>query len=148
MDLYEATEKAESILGADISAMIGGDDPGLVADRAAIRDSNGYMPDDDGWIPTYDPFLLAAELADLLGLRAQGHDGILSFTSEGSTFRKRAADFFGMAAAIRAKSSKPGGVGIITVDTGMRKAGSLSGDGYVTWDGDLPEWHDWETPWR
>lgn len=146
MNLDEATIKAKQILGEQMAAMINPADPGLVADRAATTDREGRAPTDDNWEPSYDVFLLAAELADLLGLRAAGQDGIITVTSEGSTFTKRTADFFTVAAAIRAKSSKATGVGVIGIDTGMRKGGSLSGSGYLTWDGDLPEWHDEETP--
>lgn len=146
MDADEATATARQILGQAMAAMVDPRDPALVLDRAAVADTEGRAPGATGWNPSYDPFVLAAELADLLGVRATGQDGILTVTSEGSTFTKRTADFFAVAAAIRAKSSKPTGVGVIEIDTGMRKNDTFSGDGYVTWDGDLPELHDWRSP--
>ncbi|MFK5165404.1 hypothetical protein, partial [Propionibacterium freudenreichii] len=74
---------------------------------------------------TYDPFLLGAELADLLGLRAAGTDGITSVTSEGTTIQTRAADYFAVAKALRQKASTSSGtgVGILKINTGARKGG-------------------------
>lgn len=56
----------------------------------------------------YDPWLAAAEAADMLGRRAK-QGGLKQFTADGATFVKEAADWFGMAASFRARSPRDPG---------------------------------------
>lgn len=149
MNLKQATEQAKQFLGPTIAAAIQEGDVYLIDERAAVADRSGNAPADPGWDPTYDPFLLGAELADLLGLRAAGTDGITSVTSEGTTIQTRAADYFAVAKALRQKASTSSGtgVGILKINTGARKGGITAGEGYLTWDGDFPELNEWRSPW-
>ena len=136
MTLEEATWQATSLLGDVIAAGIQDGDVDLIKDRATSGDGS------------VDSFLLAAELADLMGLRAAGTDGVSTVTSEGTTIQTLAADYFAVAQALRAKasSSAGAGIGVITVSTGTRKGGVPSGEVYLTWDGDLPIMHEWQSP--
>lgn len=51
-----------------------------------------------------DPWLIAAEIADLLAVRALGAGGVTEFSAEGATFKKSQADWEKLAATLRAKA--------------------------------------------
>lgn len=53
----------------------------------------------------YDPWLAAAEAADMLGRRAQ-QGGLKQFSADGATFVKEPADWFAMASGFRARSPR------------------------------------------
>lgn len=133
--LRAALATAKGLLGETAAAALADGDEKLIEARARTADG-------------YDQFLLAAELADLLGVRAQASGTVTSFTSEGTSVTMTAADYFAAARALRGKAAGHStGVGVIDIDTGTRAAaaGPLS-DGYETWDGDLPTLHEWATP--
>ena len=52
-----------------------------------------------------------------------------------------------MTAAIRAKmSGRSAGMSVISIDTGRPGEYGVGGDGYWTWDGDVPRWYPWKLP--
>lgn len=150
MDAPTAIAAAKQLLGAPIVARL--EDPtdfDLAAQRALVEDTAYRQPGEVGYVETVDQYLLAAELTDLLGLRAQGAEGVTTVSSEGTSFTRSAADWFGLSAVLRSKTvyGSPAGTGVITVDTGSRFARPFLSEGYYeTWDGDLPEAHGWVAP--
>ena len=147
MDREQARTEMVRVLGDAASLLTDGDfEAALTA--ALVPDSAGRAPGADGYEETVDGWLAAAEAADLLAIRALGQSGRLeAFNSEGASFRWKAADFSAMAAAIRAKmAGRSSGMSVISVDTGRPGEYGVGGDGYWTWDGDVPRWYPWKLP--
>ena len=147
--MYREQARAEMVrvLGDAASLLSDGDfEAALTA--ALVPDSAGRAPGADGYEETVDGWLAAAEAADLLAIRALGQSGRLeAFNSEGASFQWKAADFSAMAAAIRAKmSGRSAGMSVISIDTGRPGEYGVGGDGYWTWDGDVPRWYPWKLP--
>ena len=147
MDREQARAEMVRVLGDAASLLTDGDfEAALTA--ALVPDSAGRAPGADGYEETVDGWLAAAEAADLLAIRALGQSGRLeAFNSEGASFQWKAADFSAMAAAIRAKmSGRSAGMSVISIDTGRPGEYGVGGDGYWTWDGDVPRWYPWKLP--
>lgn len=147
MDREQARIEMVRVLGDAASLLTDGDfEAALTA--ALVPDSAGRVPGADGYEETVDGWLAAAEAADLLAIRALGQSGRLeAFNSEGASFQWKAADFSAMAAAIRAKmSGRSAGMSVISIDTGRPGEYGVGGDGYWTWDGDVPRWYPWKLP--
>ena len=147
MDREQARIEMVRVLGDAASLLTDGDfEAALTA--ALVPDSAGRAPGADGYEETVDGWLAAAEAADLLAIRALGQSGRLeAFNSEGASFQWKAADFSAMAAAIRAKmSGRSAGMSVISIDTGRPGEYGVGGDGYWTWDGDVPRWYPWKLP--
>ena len=147
MDREQARAEMVRVLGDAASLLTDGDfEAALTA--ALVPDSVGRAPGADGYEETVDGWLAAAEAADLLAIRALGQSGRLeAFNSEGASFQWKAADFSAMAAAIRAKmAGRSAGMSVISIDTGRPGEYGVGGDGYWTWDGDVPRWYPWKLP--
>ena len=147
MNREQARIEMVRVLGDAASLLTDGDfEAALTA--ALVPDSAGRAPGADGYEETVDGWLAAAEAADLLAIRALGQSGRLeAFNSEGASFQWKAADFSAMAAAIRAKmSGRSAGMSVISIDTGRPGEYGVGGDGYWTWDGDVPRWYPWKLP--
>ena len=147
MDREQARAEMVRVLGDAASLLTDGDfEAALTA--ALVPDSVGRVPGADGYEETVDGWLAAAEAADLLAIRALGQSGRLeAFNSEGASFQWKAADFSAMAAAIRAKmAGRSAGMSVISIDTGRPGEYGVGGDGYWTWDGDVPRWYPWKLP--
>ena len=147
MDREQARTEMVRVLGDAASLLTDGDfEAALTA--ALVPDSAGRAPGADGYEETVDGWLAAAEAADLLAIRALGQSGRLeAFNSEGASFQWKAADFSAMAAAIRAKmAGRSAGMSVISIDTGRPGEYGVGGDGYWTWDGDVPRWYPWKLP--
>lgn len=133
----EVLGKAKQLLGPAVSGQLSQGDEGLIpASRYAGADGRP------------DPWLLAAELAGLLALRAQGAGGQLTgLTSEGTSISLSQPDLAGMAARLRAMSPSAGGAGgahVLQTDLGLGpRLGTGRAAGYLVWDGDLPEVLEW-----
>jgi hypothetical protein len=63
----------------------------------------------------YDPWLAAAEAADLLGGRAMAAGSLKQFTADGATFVRGPADWVTLAALFRAKSPRDPGFAFVIV---------------------------------
>ena len=88
-----------------------------------------------------DAALDAALVPDSAG-RAPGADGYVE-TFGGWAAAAEAADLL----AIRAKmSGRSAGMSVISIDTGRPGEYGVGGDGYWTWDGDVPRWYPWKLP--
>ena len=140
MNREQARAEMKRLLG-DAASLLSVADEDAALDAARVQDSAGYVETFDGWAA-------AAEAADLLAIRALGQSGRLeAFNAEGASFRWKAADFSAMAAAIRAKmSGRSAGMSVISIDTGRPGEYGVGGDGYWTWDGDVPRWYPWKLP--
>ena len=147
MNRVQARTEMQRVLG-DAASLLTSADEEAALDSALVPDSMGRAPDADGYVETIDPWLAAADAADVLAIRALGMSGRLeSFASEGASFRWKAADFSAMAAAIRAKmAGRSAGMSVISIDTGRPGEYGVGGDGYWTWDGDVPRWYPWKLP--
>ena len=147
MNREQARAEMKRLLG-DAASLLSVADEDAALDAARVPDSVGRAPGEDGYVETFDGWAAAAEAADLLAIRALGMSGrVESFSSEGASFQWKAADFSAMAAAIRAKmSGRSAGMSVISIDTGRPGAYGVGGDGYWTWDGDVPRWYPWKLP--
>lgn len=147
MNREQARAEMKRLLG-DAASLLSVADEDAALDAARVPDSAGRAPGEDGYVETFDGWAAAAEAADLLAIRALGQSGRLeSFSSEGASFQWKAADFSAMAAAIRAKmSGRSAGMSVISIDTGRPGEYGVGGDGYWTWDGDVPRWYPWKLP--
>ena len=147
MNSEQARAEMKRLLG-DAASLLSVADEDAALDAARVPDSVGRAPGEDGYVETFDGWAAAAEAADLLAIRALGMSGRLeSFSSEGASFQWKAADFSAMAAAIRAKmSGRSAGMSVISIDTGRPGECGMGGDGYWTWDGDVPRWYPWKLP--
>lgn len=80
----------------------------LVMVRAAVADAAGTAPLNPAWMPTYDEWLAAAEVAEMLHLRGamSPADALKQATSEGATFvfKGTATDWRAVAAHLRSRS--------------------------------------------
>ena len=147
MNREQARAEMKRLLG-DAAPLLSVADEDAALDAARVPDSVGRAPGEVGYVETFDGWAAAAEAADLLAIRALGMSGRLeSFSSEGASFQWKAADFSAMAAAIRAKmSGRSAGMSVISIDTGRSGEYGVGGDGYWTWDGDVPRWYPWKLP--
>lgn len=147
MNREQARAEMKRLLG-DAASLLSVADEDAALDAARVPDSVGRAPGEVGYVETFDGWAAAAEAADLLAIRALGMSGRLeSFSSEGASFQWKAADFSAMAAAIRAKmSGRSAGMSVISIDTGRPGEHGVGGDGYWTWDGDVPRWYPWKLP--
>lgn len=147
MNREQARAEMKRLLG-DAASLLSAADEDAALDAARVPDSVGRAPGEVGYVETFDGWAAAAEAADLLAIRALGMSGRLeSFSSEGASFQWKAADFSAMAAAIRAKmSGRSAGMSVISIDTGRPGEHGVGGDGYWTWDGDVPRWYPWKLP--
>ena len=147
MNREQARAEMKRLLG-DAASPLSVADEDAALDAARVPDSVGRAPGEVGYVETFDGWAAAAEAADLLAIRALGMSGRLeSFSSEGASFQWKAADFSAMAAAIRAKmSGRSAGMSVISIDTGRPGEHGVGGDGYWTWDGDVPRWYPWKLP--
>ena len=147
MNREQARAEMKRLLG-DAASLLSVADEDAALDAARVPDFVGRAPGEVGYVETFDGWAAAAEAADLLAIRALGMSGRLeSFSSEGASFQWKAADFSAMAAAIRAKmSGRSAGMSVISIDTGRPGEHGVGGDGYWTWDGDVPRWYPWKLP--
>ena len=80
----------------------------LAMTRARTVDTMGRAPMDPDWTPTFDEWIAAAEVADMLHLRdaMTPSDVIKQFTSEGASFvfADTATDWHTVAAHLRSRS--------------------------------------------
>lgn len=87
----------------------------LAMTRARTVDSMGRAPMDPDWTPTFDEWIAAAEVADMLHLRdtMTPSDTIKQATSEGATFvfTDAATDWRTVAAHLRSRSQLAGVTG-------------------------------------
>ncbi len=88
---YAVWEAALTIIGPAATTV--GDDDKSIVDQAAHANN---------------PWLVAAEIADLFALRSLATGGITKVTAEGATFEKRRADWVALAAALRKKAGQAG----------------------------------------
>ena len=93
-----AWAQALSILGMTAS-QVSADDQSIIA-QASTSD---------------DPWLIAAELADLFAMRAMATGRITKFTADGATFERSQADWVSLAAALRVKAGEAGADGFAFV---------------------------------
>ena len=147
MNRVQARTEMQRVLG-DAASLLTSADEDAALDSGRVPDSTGRAPGEVGYVETIDPWLAAADAADVLAIRALGSQGMLGFTSEGATFQWKAADFSAMASALRSKAAGRGvGLSVISVDTGGPQGGAgATGDGYWTWDADVPRWYPWRLP--
>lgn len=145
MDQTQAIAEAQAIIGPSAAALLTGTDWTLAAGKApTATDAKGAA--------VFDPWLVAAEAADLLGIRSQGNGGVTKYTSEGTTIERSTAQWFDMAASLRAKAAsyqQQAAVGVVHIATGgpgYLPASAAQGDGYWTWDGTDPVWWPWVSP--
>ena len=80
----------------------------LAMTRACVVDDSGNPPSSPQWVPTFDEWIAAAEVAEMLHLRdaMTPSDVIRQFTSEGATFvfADTATDWGSVAAYLRGRS--------------------------------------------
>lgn len=88
---YAVWSQALTILGTAAEAV--SDDDQILVDQAAHANN---------------PWLVAAEIADLFAMRALATGGITKFTAEGATFEKTRADWVALADTLRKKAGQPG----------------------------------------
>ena len=120
MNREAAIQRAQELLG-DLAVTFSVGDLNAATEASVTVDSAGRLPSDPGWEATYEPYWAAAELADLLDLRARASGGVESFSSEGSSFKVTGPDYAGLAKALRAKSpisGLTGAVGFVDLDPG------------------------------
>ncbi len=142
MDQETAITEAKQLVGDEIAEQLDAKDWEGVAARAVTFDEARNRPGHPDWVPSYDPYWLAAEAVTRLAIRTVGTGGALEgFTSEGSTFKFSTGNLWAMASALRGMSplSKlSGGLGVIQVDgtlsdyantagTSVRRAALLPG---------------------
>ena len=103
MDRESALQRALDVIGSDLAAQLDPTDYGPAADASVTIDQGGRLPGDPNWVPSFEPYWLAAELVDTVALRSHG-GSVEQFTSEGSTFKLAAPNLGQLAAQLRAKS--------------------------------------------
>lgn len=126
MDRTEAIDRAQTILGADLANQLTPEDWDMAAESAVTIDTDGRLPGDPDWVPTYEPYWLAAVAVDMLAIRGLGEAGIKRFTSEGSTFELTGPNLDGLAARLRARSPLSaliGGAGVGFIDVPRQDIG-------------------------
>ena len=77
--------------------------------RARVIDAAGNPPNSPQWVPTFDEWIAAAEVAEMLHLQGamSPSDTVKQFTSEGATFvfNDAATDWGAVAAYLRGRST-------------------------------------------
>lgn len=121
MDRIEARIEAERLVGPAIAAQLTEEDWDAALDLALMPDSSGALPGDTGYDETVDPYWAAAEAMTALAIRTTAAGGGLrKFSAEGASFEVDAPDLWGMAAALRARSTiskaQASALGILEVD--------------------------------
>ena len=88
--------------------------------RARVIDAAGNPPTSPQWVPTFDEWVAAAEVAEMLHLQGamSPADTVKQFTSEGATFvfNDAAPDWGAVAAYLRGRSTRAAATGWAMVE--------------------------------
>ena len=88
--------------------------------RARVVDAAGNPPNSSQWVPTFDEWVAAAEVAEMLHLQGamSPADTVKQFTSEGATFvfNDAATDWGAVAAYLRSRSTLASATGWAMVE--------------------------------
>lgn len=109
-------ELAGLVSPAVVPSLSDGDlDKALLQSR--LKDSEGRLPDDEGWSGTWSISYAAYLVSRLRAVRAMSQDQIKRFTSEGSTFEREPVSWSRVADAFLADAASEAGLssGGITV---------------------------------
>lgn len=121
MNREEARTRLAEMVSASTPPVLSSADLDAALDAARVVDSDDRAPVDEGYVETFDLNYAAGEAFDMKADRATATDvgGLESFTSEGSSFKRRAgttgAGFRDLAARYRARSAAAGGSGALSV---------------------------------
>ena len=92
----------------------------LAVTRARVVDGLGQPPISPAWVPTFDEWIAAAEVAEMLHLQGamSPADTVKQFTSEGATFvfNDTAPDWGAVAAHLRSRSTLAAATGWAMVE--------------------------------
>ena len=92
----------------------------LAMTRARVVDAAGNPPNSPQWVPTFDEWIAAAEVAEMLHLQGamSPADTVKQFTSEGATFvfNDTATDWGSVAAYLRGRSTLAAATGWAMVE--------------------------------
>ena len=92
----------------------------LAMTRARVIDAAGNPPNSPEWVPTFDEWIAAAEVAEMLHLQGamSPADTVKQFTSEGATFvfNDTATDWGAVAAYLRSRSTLAAATGWAMVE--------------------------------
>lgn len=154
MDKETAITEAQHLTGKEIAGQLDTKDWEGAAERAVTFDEDRRRPGHPEWVPSFDPYWLAAEAVTRLATRTIGSGGQLEgFRSEGSSFQFSTGNLWAMADALRAQSplSKlSGGLGSIQIDGSLsdyqNAAGTTRPGGVAMLTGGqlVPKSLDWE----
>ncbi|QXT62751.1 hypothetical protein [Tessaracoccus palaemonis] len=125
MDQPTTVDTVKQLVGDHAASLLTDDDLDRAVDQAAVADTNGRLPEDPDWEPTYEPYWAAAEAVTALAIRATTTPTLTEFTAEGATFKRRTPDWWAAAEALRSQSplarairATTGGLGVIDLHTG------------------------------
>lgn len=108
---------------------------------AALADSDGNAPVDEGWTPSFDFAAAAADTCDLRAAKLAATESLSSVTSESTTLQATPADWSKLAGwwrlRSRAGAANPS-VGVIGID----RHSHLGGWPRSAWDGPGINWDD------
>ena len=92
----------------------------LAMTRARVIDDSGNPPNSPQWVPTFDEWIAAAEVAEMLHLQGtmSPADTVKQFTSEGATFvfNDTATDWRAVAEYLRSRSTLAAATGWAMVE--------------------------------
>ena len=100
MSETETIDRVRDLLGTAADLLTDADLNDLLP-QAVTPDSEGRSPSHPEWEPTWDVYWLAADAAELLGIRAAGERTLTRVTAEGATFEWTQANFAAMANRLR-----------------------------------------------
>ena len=99
----------------------------LAMTRARVIDDSGNPPNSPEWVPTFDEWIAAAEVAETLHLQGamSPADTVKQFTSEGATFvfNDTAPDWGSVAAYLRGRSTLAAATGWAMVEIPSESTG-------------------------
>lgn len=106
MDRALAEAAARNLLG-DLASQGTVDDWDAAFAASVTPDLAGRWPTHVDWVPSYDFYWVAAEVADALALRAMTVANVVRWTSEGTSVETKPAELVELAAKLRTRSSIP-----------------------------------------
>lgn len=128
MNREQVREWLSRVTSASTPPTLTDDDVNDALDASRIIDLEGRAPVDDGYVETFDRHYAASLLFDLKADLAEAADtgGLESFSSEGTSFRRREgtgpAGFRALAASYRDRSSVATSSGISVINLEPRDA--------------------------
>lgn len=91
-DPAAAVARAQQLVGSVVASFLTDAEWTATAEGALLWDADGRLPGADGYVPTYEPYWLAADAAGMVATRRAGEDTTTALSVGGDSITVKPAD--------------------------------------------------------